>query len=194
VNVAGEAKFQSSDPESQTAQAEYHKLLDEIERRHDPLSNTVLVVDDSRMVRRMVAKGLLEKDDKIVVYEAEDGQQALERLAEIREKHAREPLFIVTDLEMPVMDGWQFINELRKDYEAQGLTQGIPVIVLSSSSGEKGGLLFKKTVHGKKARYSPMVTVAKEDCVKPGKYIAVGQKGMTAWAKHFLRSAKPAVR
>lgn len=189
--MAVERKYISSDPESQEAQAEYHKLLGEIERRNDPSSNTVLVVDDSRMVLKMVSRGIRERDDTIVVYEAQDGQQALERLAEMREKHDRDPLFIVTDLEMPVMDGWEFIEALRREYESQGKAQGIPVIVLSSSSGEKGGLLFKKSVHGKKARYSPMVTVAKENCVKPDKYTAVGDKGMSAWAKHFLRSAGP---
>jgi CheY-like chemotaxis protein len=131
---------------------------------------------------------LLEKDPGLVIFEAEDGAQALERLAEIREKFNRDPLFIVCDLEMPVMDGWQLIEKLRGQYESEGKTQGIPIIVLSASSGEKGHLFLKKTVHGSSAKYNPMVTVAKQECLKPGKYDASGDKGLMAWVKYFMRS------
>ena len=180
-------RFQSSDAESQEAQTAYHNLLESIERSMDPLSNTVLVVDDSSLVRKTVRKSIESKDDKVVVFEAEDGQKGLERLAEIREKFVRDPVFIITDLEMPVMDGWEFIENLRKDYESRGQTQGIPVIVLSASSGEKGRLFMRKSVHGGKSGYSPIVTVAKNDCIKSTKYDTKGQKGVGAWMKHFLR-------
>jgi hypothetical protein len=63
------------------------------------------------------------------------------------------------------------------------------VIVLSASSGEKGHLLFKKSVHGDKSGYNPIVTVAKEECLKAAKYDAKGDRGLRAWIKHFLRHA-----
>jgi len=66
-------EFQSTDPESRENQAAYHDLLESIERRMDPSSNTVLVVDDSRMVRKMVARGIQEMDDHVVIFEAGDG-------------------------------------------------------------------------------------------------------------------------
>lgn len=182
-------QFRSADPGSQENQVAYHDLLQSIERRDDPKSNTVLVVDDSRLVRKAVTRSIGEKDEGIVILEAGDGIEALQRLAEIRETYDRDPLFIVLDLEMPNMDGWEFLTRLRKDYTDRGLTQGVPVIVLSSSSGEKGGLLFKKTVHGKKARYNPLVTIAKDNCLKPDKYDTLGEKGVSAWIRHFLRHA-----
>jgi len=182
-------QFHSSDGESQQNQALYHDLLQSIERRHDPSSNTVLVVDDSRLVRKAVTRSIAEKDEHVVIVEAGDGIEALQQLAEIRETYERDPLFIVLDLEMPNMDGWEFLDHLRQDYESRGLDQGVPVIVLSSSSGEKGRLLFRKTVHGKKAHYSPMVTIAKDNCLKPSKYDSAGQKGVSAWIRHFLRHA-----
>ena len=184
-------QYRSTDPESQEVQAAYHNLLGSIERHMDPNSNTVLVVDDSRLVRKAVSRSISENDPKVIIAEAEDGKQALERLAELRAKYTRDPLFIVTDLEMPVMDGWEFIENLRKDYEARGQTQGIPVVVLSSSSGEKGALFFKKSVHGDKSHYSPLVTVAKADCIKPDKYDGKGEKGVRSWVKHFLRHGHP---
>lgn len=186
--MADQTQFHSTDSESQANQSAYHNLLASIERKDDPRSNTVLIVDDSKLVRMKVKKSLTEKDSKVVIYEAADGVEALVRLAEIREKYDRDPLFIVTDLEMPNMNGWEFIDRLQKDYESRGLPQGIPLIVLSASSGEKGSLFFKKSVHGGKAHYNPMVTVAKADCLKPGKYDTQGEKGISAWMKHFLKS------
>lgn len=190
--MSADSTFHNADPESQEAQSAYHELLGSIERHMNPTSNTVLVVDDMRLVRKMVARNISENDPNVIVFEAEDGQQALQRLAEIREKYTRDPLFIITDLEMPVMDGWTLIEHLRKDYEGRGQTQGIPLIVLSSSTGEKGSLFFKRSVHGDKCAYSPMVTIAKDDCVKPDKYATKGEKGLRAWARHFLRYARPA--
>jgi len=184
-------RYINQDPDSQQNVSEYHELLGSIERRMDPKSNTVLLVDDSRLVRKTVSRSLTAQDPNIVIYQAGDGQEGLERLNEIREKHDRDPLFIVSDLEMPVMDGWEFIEHLRKDYEDRGKSQGIPLIVLSSSTGERGRLFLKKSVHAGKARYNPMVTVAKEDCVKPGSYDSMGEKGVSAWMKHFLRSSAP---
>ena len=92
---------------------------------------------------------------------------------------------IVLDLNMPVMNGWDFITELKKDYESAGKALGIPIIVLSSTSGEKGALFLKKSVHN--AKYSPLVTVAKESCVDKSKYNAKDEQGLEAWLQYFLK-------
>ena len=182
--------YRSPDPKAQENQTVYHELLGSIERTMDPNSNTVLVVDDSRLVRKAVTKSIAARDKHVVVIEAEDGLDGLEKLAHIREQYNRDPVFILTDLEMPVMDGWAFIEALRKDYTSRGLAQGIPIIVLSSSRGEKGFLLSKKSVHGSKAHYEPIVTVAKEDCLKPDKYDGKGDRGLSSWLTHMLRKAQ----
>ncbi len=179
-------EYQSSDPESQDTKEAYHQLLDNIKQRMDPTSNTVLLVDDERAIRRRVARDITKNDPTIVVHEASNGQEALDKLEEIRRTYSRDPLFIVLDLNMPVMTGWEVIDALRKEYESQGKTQGIPIIVLSSTTGEKG-LLFKKSVHGGKARYAPLVTVAKEACIAPKRYDARGERGLMAWIKYFTR-------
>jgi len=87
---------------------------------------------------------------------------------------------------MPVMDGWDFIDALWKQCEEKGLISGIPVIVLSASTGEKG-FFRKSSVHGEKNNYTPLVTIAKEDCVKPLKYDSQGEKGLATWLEYFLR-------
>ncbi|GIK67625.1 MAG: hypothetical protein BroJett018_54190 [Chloroflexota bacterium] len=81
---------------------------------------TVLVVDDE-FDSRMVAEIMLE-DAGARVVTATNGREALERLRQ------EKPRFILSDLSMPVMDGWQLMAELN-DNRA---TAEIPVIALTA--------------------------------------------------------------
>jgi len=65
-----------------------------------------LVVDDSSVIRK-VARRILE-DLSFTITEAEDGQQALERC------QSSMPDAILLDWNMPVMDGLEFLGQLRK--------------------------------------------------------------------------------
>lgn len=165
----------------------YKELLESIKRNMDPGSNTVLIVDDERGIRMKVARDVRSFDPTIVVFEAANGQEALKKLEEIRKKYYRDPLFIVLDLNMPVMDGWDVIKHLKKEYEDHGKASGIPVIILSSTSGEKG-LFLKSSVHDGKSGYTPLVSVAKEMCADKSHYDAVGEKGLMAWLEYFVKS------
>ncbi len=165
----------------------YSGLIKEIERNFNPNNNTVLLVDDERGIRKRVARDVQAFDKNIVIYEASNGQEALQKLAQIRTTHSRDPLFIVLDLNMPIMDGWQVIKELKKDYESQGKEIGIPIIVLSSTSGEKGIFLTKSSVHDGKSGYNPLVSIAKEACIDKTKY-DTSEKGLVVWLKHFIKA------
>jgi len=182
------ARFTSQDAESRENQAQYEAMIEAINIRRDPDSNTVLVVDDELGIRRFVKRGIQKNDRSILVFEAENGQDALDKLAEIRANYRRDPLFIVCDLNMPVMDGWTFIDTLHKAYKEEGKKSGIPIIVLSSTSGEKGMAFFRKSVLGDKHKYKPLISVAKEACMEPAKFDAQGEKGLMAWIKHFMRT------
>lgn len=166
----------------------YAELLAVIKRNMDPSSNTALIVDDEKGIRMKVARDVKMFDPDIVIYEAQNGQEAIKQLGEIRRKYYRDPLFIVLDLNMPVMDGWKVIDALKKEYEAQGRTTGIPIIVLSSTSGEKNvALVLKKSVHDGKSGYTPLVTVAKETCLDKSHYDEVGEKGLIRWLEYFVK-------
>ena len=168
----------------------YKELLETIKRNMDPHSNTVLLVDDEKAIRRKVARDVQSCAPNLVVYEAANGQEALEKLYQMRCEHYRDPLLIICDLQMPVMDGWEFIRNMLKDYESQGKTSGIPIIVLSSSSGEKGvKFISKKSVHDNSLGYTPLVTVAKEACVDTSRYDTKGEEGLVAWLEYFLKDS-----
>jgi two-component system, NarL family, response regulator LiaR len=85
----------------------------------------ILLVDDHDMVRRGLAVFLLAYDDLVLVGEATNGVEALEKCAELR------PDVVLMDLMMPVMDGVTAIRSIRERYPA---TQ---VIALTSFSEEK---------------------------------------------------------
>jgi NarL family two-component system response regulator LiaR len=85
----------------------------------------ILLVDDHDMVRRGLAVFLLTYEDLLLVGEAANGVEALEKCAELK------PDVILMDLMMPVMDGVAAIKLVREHYPA---TQ---VIALTSFSEEK---------------------------------------------------------
>ena len=67
---------------------------------------TCLVVDDSSVVRK-IARRILE-EMKFEITEAEDGEKAIEAC-----KRAM-PDAVLLDWNMPVMDGYEFLNNLRR--------------------------------------------------------------------------------
>lgn len=166
--------------------SKHGRFLDAVGRRTGEDPDIVLVVDDDSDMRQLVVMDIRKAVPRVRIYEASNGREALDQLAAIREDHRTDPILIVTDLNMPEMDGWEVIRRLEKEYKGRGLDQGIPIIVLSSTEGEKGHL-FRQSVHGDKAHYIPLVSVAKDTCVDPAKYDAVGQEGLLAWTRHFLR-------
>jgi diguanylate cyclase (GGDEF)-like protein len=86
-------------------------------------SGTVLIADDSLVVRAVVRTGL--EDEGYRVIEAVDGLTALE------ECRQEPPDVILLDIEMPGLDGYQVLSELKRD---PGL-ENIPVVFLTSRSG-----------------------------------------------------------
>jgi len=165
----------------------YHNLIDSIKQRLEPdTKKCVLIVDDEMAIRKRIARDIKKTDATIQIIEAGNGLEAIQELKNIHATGEPEPIFIVLDLNMPLMTGWEFIEQLKQDYEQHNLKQGIPIIVLSSTSGETGFVFFKKSVHNQKSGYSPLITIAKESCIKPTKYSTQEQEGLMAWIKYFL--------
>ena len=83
----------------------------------------ILIVDDSKFVRLAVRSCLLEdQSDPIVITEAKHGKHALEILSNQNFD------LILTDLEMPEMNGLELISQLRQDTKYDE----IPIIFLTS--------------------------------------------------------------
>jgi len=83
----------------------------------------VLLVDDDE-VSNFITKIMLENAGVGAVVVVLNGQEALEYLEQER------PDFIFLDIKMPVMDGWEFLEETK----ARGIDNDINIALLSSSS------------------------------------------------------------
>lgn len=80
----------------------------------------ILLIDDKPSLSRLVVQFLGNRYDMVT---CEDGMQALARL-----QSGEIPDLIITDLQMPNMDGFELIARVKES----GLFRDIPIIVLSS--------------------------------------------------------------
>lgn len=86
----------------------------------------ILVVDDENRMRKLVHDFLVQNDYEVL--EAPDGEEALKVFA------ANSDLsLIILDVMMPKLDGWQVLEEIRKDSR-------IPIIMLTAKSEEEDEL------------------------------------------------------
>ena len=90
-----------------------------------PQAPLVLVVDDSLTVRRITQR-LLEREGYRVVV-AKDGLDGLDKLG------AERPAVLLTDIEMPRMDGFDLVRNMRADVRLAAL----PVIMITSRIAPK---------------------------------------------------------
>lgn len=82
----------------------------------------VLAVDDTITFRIMLANCLRKGGHDVI--EAQDGKEALEKLL------ADPPDIVITDLNMPVMNGLEFIENARKE------GQSLPMLLLTTEVAE----------------------------------------------------------
>ena len=82
---------------------------------------TVLVAEDSQDTRAMLKRAFELKGYR--VYEAEDGQEALDMARRYR------PSLIVIDLNMPVLDGLETIKNVR---EREGQGEQVPIVAITA--------------------------------------------------------------
>ncbi len=171
----------------QNAPSTTQRIIRNLRQSRHAASPVVFIVDDDVGMRKLL-RSLLERGvARVEVVEAENGVEALGKVAEIRAQRGRDPDLMILDLKMPVMSGWELIERLRKDYEARGRNEGFPILVFSQTSGETG-LFRRHSVHDGKTGYVPLVTVAKERCVAAARYDAAGEAGLAEWLRHFLHA------
>lgn len=87
-----------------------------------------LIVDDSSVMRKIVERSLRQAGlDPLVVHEAGSGIEGLDLL------RAKQVDLILSDINMPSMDGLEFLRQIR----AQDLAPGVPVVMITTESSEE---------------------------------------------------------
>jgi|SRR6185312_13630093 len=88
------------------------------------MAKKILIVDDSSSVRTIARTALREQGYEVV--EAGNGREALEKLS------AERVHLVVSDVNMPVMDGIAFLKELK----SHPTSKFVPVIMLTTEAGQ----------------------------------------------------------
>src|SRR5271166_1470440 len=87
-----------------------------------------LIVDDSSVMRKIVERALRQAGlEPLVVHEAGSGIEGLDFL------RVKQVDLILSDINMPSMDGLEFLRQLR----AQNLAPGVPVVMITTESSEQ---------------------------------------------------------
>ena len=90
------------------------------------MSKHILIVDDSKTIRNLVSFILKKEGYKVTM--AEDGLDGLEKL------YAADDIdLVISDINMPNMDGFTFIRTVRE----QEAYRNLPIVVLSTEGQEK---------------------------------------------------------
>lgn len=123
-----------------------------------------LIIDDSAVMRKVVERALQQSGiDLTEVLQASNGEEALEALR--ADAASPEKLrLIVSDINMPVMDGLQFLEARRE----QNLAPGVPVVMITTegsepfvlraiAAGAKGYICKPFTPEQVKARVVPLL-------------------------------------
>jgi len=110
----------------------YEPDVDSIPQELESFSGLALILDDSSTARRIVKEALNKMGFQVI--EAIDGQDGLEKLDEIHEMYGDDITnhlkLILSDVEMPRMDGFHFAAQVKSD----GRFDNIPIVFNSSIS------------------------------------------------------------
>ena len=111
----------STDRPQATTEPEGKAITSDEEAASDTPRTRILVVEDDAEMLQFVA-GILDKTYQVIP--AVDGQDGLEKAGECQ------PDLIISDINMPRMDGWQMVEALK----ARAETSHIPIVLLTANS------------------------------------------------------------
>jgi len=109
--------------------------IDAVVEAEETFSGTVLLADDSSTARKAIGTALEHMGFEVI--EANDGQEAFEKLIALQEDLGEQAFkdkvkLIISDIEMPRVDGFHFASKVKDDARLKHL----PVIFNSSISGQ----------------------------------------------------------
>ena len=125
-----------------------------------------LIIDDSAVMRKVIERALRQAGLELSeVLQASNGEEALQTLRD--NQGSGRLALILSDINMPVMDGLQFL-EARKQ---ENLAQGVPVVMITTegneslvlraiAAGAQGYICKPFTAEQVKARVLPLLRAA----------------------------------
>jgi len=138
------------------------------------MSDKILIVEDDKKTASLIKLYLEREGFQIVI--ASDGQQALE----LAEQHR--PVFVILDLMLPVLDGWEVCRRLRQSFD-------VPILILTARGEEVdrvSGLTLGADDYVVKP-FSPRELVARVKAIlRRGRLEAPGQEKVLSFEELIL--------
>lgn len=91
----------------------------------------ICIIDDDEIYIFLMKKSFAAMGINQEVISFLNGADALEELLQLKNNQEALPGIILLDINMPIMDGWEFLNEFRK-IQSENSTK-IPIYIVSSS-------------------------------------------------------------
>lgn len=95
------------------------------------MKKSVLIIDNDPIYRTISHKIIEKLDLAETIYVEKNGYTAIQFLTNMLENNSSLPQIILLDIEMPVMNGWEFMDEYCKIENT--LLSGIEIYIVSSS-------------------------------------------------------------
>ena len=114
----------------------------------------ILIIDDDDITSELVSRALRKAAPHIEVVAAEDGREGIEVLTGTATVPCEKPLMILLDINMPRMNGFEFLDEIRKH---PGLRNNVVFIFSTSEAAEDRDRAYDYGVAGyiAKSRVGP---------------------------------------
>lgn len=127
------------------------------------MNKTVLIIDDDPIVRLVIQKMIHNLDGSVNCLQCDNGAEGLEILE--RFKNATDAIVVLLDINMPVLNGWEFLESLQKTN--LGYLKTIKFYIVTSSTDESDKLKAKSYPLINKVYHKPLTKHNIEEILNP---------------------------
>jgi CheY-like chemotaxis protein len=100
------------------------------------MKQKIFIIDDDPIYRMIVLKMIQKIDLSIAIIECEHGEIGLTQLEKL--KNSNQNIIVLLDINMPVLNGWEFLDQLKK-FQFYNLSR-LKIYMVSSSTDTKDAL------------------------------------------------------